>query len=89
MSKAKECTTNRNISFKASCGWCEKFMKRESLSLQQRTKISQKLPSEFETELIKFRDSVTGLRQRNKYSLSQISNADETTVFSICLAIIR
>jgi hypothetical protein len=49
MSKAKEYARNSNILFKASCGWCEKFMKRESLSLLRRTKISQELPSEFET----------------------------------------
>jgi hypothetical protein len=33
MSKAKECARNNNIPFKASCGWWEKFMKTESLSL--------------------------------------------------------
>jgi hypothetical protein len=27
MSKAKECTRNSNIPFKAIRGWCEKFMK--------------------------------------------------------------
>jgi hypothetical protein len=32
MSKAKECARNSNIPFKASHGWCEKFMKRGSLS---------------------------------------------------------
>jgi RAB protein geranylgeranyltransferase component A len=31
---------------------------------------------------------VTGLRRRNKYSLIQIGNTDETAVFSTCLAII-
>jgi hypothetical protein len=56
-------------------------MKRESLSLQQRRKIDQKLPSEIETELIEFQHFVIGLCQRNKYSSSLISNADETAVF--------
>jgi hypothetical protein len=54
---------------------------RESLSLQKRTKIGQKLPSEIETELIEFQHLVTGLCQRNKYSLSQIISAAETAVF--------
>jgi hypothetical protein len=47
MPKAKECARNSNIPFKASRGWCAKFMKRESLSLQRKTKISQKLLLEF------------------------------------------
>jgi hypothetical protein len=33
MSKAKEGARNSNIPFKASHGQCEKFMKRERLSL--------------------------------------------------------
>jgi hypothetical protein len=32
MLKAKECPRNSNIPFKNSHGWCEKFMKRESVS---------------------------------------------------------
>jgi hypothetical protein len=38
MSKAKEYARNSNIPFKASHGWCEKFMKREIE--RRRTKIS-------------------------------------------------
>jgi hypothetical protein len=44
-------------------------------------KISQELPPQFETKLIKFQNFVIGLRRRNEYSLSQIDNADETAVF--------
>jgi hypothetical protein len=61
MSKTLEYARNSNIPFKASCGWCEKFMKRGSLSLQGRTKISQKLFSEFETKLIECERFVIGL----------------------------
>jgi hypothetical protein len=70
MPTARECVRNSNIPFKASHGWYEKFMKRESLSLQQRRKINQKLPLEFETKLVEFQRFVIGLCQRNKYSLS-------------------
>jgi hypothetical protein len=63
-------------------------MERESLSLQQRMKISPKLPSEFETKLTEFQCFVIGLQQRNNYSLSQIGNADKTAVFFTRLAII-
>jgi hypothetical protein len=81
MTKAKECARNSNIPLKASHGWCEKFMKKESLSLQPRTKINQKFPSDFETRLIEHQCFVIGLHQRNNYSLSQIGNADETAIF--------
>jgi hypothetical protein len=33
MSKAKEYSRNSNMPFKACHGWCEKFMKREMLSI--------------------------------------------------------
>lgn len=49
MLKAKECAGNGNTSFQDMRGWCEKFMQRETVSLQQRTIIGQKLQSEFET----------------------------------------
>jgi hypothetical protein len=89
MSKAKECARNSNVPFKASHGWCEKFMKRESLSLRRRAKINHTLPSEFETKLIEFQHFVIGLRRSNKYPLSQIGNVDEIAAFfSTCLAII-
>lgn len=44
-------------------------------------KRSQKLPSEFETKRTEFQHFVIGLRQRNKYCLSQTGTADETAVF--------
>jgi hypothetical protein len=65
MSKAKECARNGNIPFKTNHLWCEKFMKRESLSLWWRTKISQNLPSEFETKLSVFQRFVIRPCQRN------------------------
>jgi hypothetical protein len=46
MSRAKECARNSNILFKGSRGWCEKFVKTESLSMRQRTNISQKVIGE-------------------------------------------
>jgi hypothetical protein len=78
-------TRHINIPFKASRGWCEKFIKRESLSLRGRKKISQKLASEFEPKLIEFQHFVIGVRRKNKYSLGQIGNLEETAVFSSCL----
>jgi hypothetical protein len=75
MSEAKECARNSNIPFRASCGWCE------NLSLQRRTKISQKLPLEFETKLTEFQHFVIWPCRRNNYSLSQFGSADEIAFF--------
>ena len=41
--KAKELITVP--SFKASAGWCTRFMRRHSLTIRQKTKICQKLPA--------------------------------------------
>jgi hypothetical protein len=51
------------------------------LIIRGRTKISQKLHLEFGNKQIEFNCFVIGLRQRNKYYLSQIDNAGETAVF--------
>lgn len=81
MSKAREIAKNVNISFKASRGWCEKFMKREGLTLRRRTTICQKLPNDFEEKLINFQRYVINLRRLHQYPLNQIVNADETAVY--------
>jgi hypothetical protein len=54
MLNVKEYDGSCNIPFKTICELHGKFMERESLQLQWRMKISQKLPSEFETKLIEF-----------------------------------
>jgi len=81
--KAKECAGNGDISFQNIRGWCDKFMKRETLSLQQRTIIGQKLPSEFETNLNDYH-YIIGQGQRNQYYLIQINKTDETALVSTC-----
>jgi hypothetical protein len=75
MLKAKECAGNSDISFWDISGWCEKFMKWETLSLQQRTIIGQKLPPEFETNLNEYH-YIIGQGQRKQYSLIQINKID-------------
>jgi hypothetical protein len=47
---AKQCAGISGVSLKATRGWCEKFMKREGLSLRRVT-VGQKLLSVFETKL--------------------------------------
>jgi hypothetical protein len=36
--------------FKGGVGWCYRFMKRHGLSMRAKTKISQKMPQEYEEE---------------------------------------
>ena len=64
--------------FKASPGWCSRFMNRNSLTLRQRTKIAQKLPAVLEEKVSAFHSFVINLRKMNGYNLSQIGNMDET-----------
>lgn len=67
--------------FKASMGWCKKFMQRFGLSLRRRTTIAQKLPSDYTDKLIEYQKYVINLRKEHKYVFGAIGNADETPVF--------
>ena len=77
--KAKEFILNP--SFKASAGWCTRFMRRNNLTIRQRTKISQKLPEDLEEKIASFQRFVIAKRQEYDFPLCQIGNMDETPVF--------
>ena len=64
--------------FKASVGWCRRFMRRNLLSVRRRTHITQKLPSDFEDKLISFQRYIIKLRKLYDYELSQIGKTDQT-----------
>jgi transposase-like protein len=64
--------------FKASNGWCQRFMKRHCLSVRQKTKISQKMPDELEDKITNFQRFVIDLRKVHHFEISQIGNMDET-----------
>ena len=64
--------------FKASVGWAQRFMLRHQLSVRRRTRIAQKMPSDFEEKLLHFQRFIITKRKLNNYSLSQIGNADQT-----------
>ncbi|KAG8175457.1 hypothetical protein JTE90_004150 [Oedothorax gibbosus] len=53
-------------------------MERHGLTLQQRTKIAQKLPKQLEEKIVAFQKKVINLRKENNFELSQIGNMDET-----------
>ena len=77
--KAKELITDP--SFKASAGWCTRFMCRHRLTIRQKTKICQKLPADLDDKIISFQRFVIRLRKTHQYPLSQIGNMDETPMF--------
>lgn len=81
MLKAKQIANNNEISFKASRGWCEKFMKRENLSIRRRTTVCQKMPEDYAEQIAEYQSYVKALHKTNKYEVSQIGNADETPIF--------
>jgi len=64
--------------FKASRGWCSRFLQRSQLSIRRRTTICQRLPADFEDKLVAFQQYIIRLRQRHAHPLSQIGNADQT-----------
>ena len=65
-------------SFKASCGWLSRFMKRYSLSLRRKTTISQSVPSDVIPKLVSFVLHLRALQVRHKYSTDSIYAMDET-----------
>lgn len=64
--------------FKASAGWCNRFMRRNNLSIRQRTHIAQKLPKDLEIKVTSFQKFVLNERNQFNYELAQIGNMDET-----------
>ena len=67
--------------FKASEGWCTKFMRRNSYSIRRPTKIAQKLPKHHENKIIDFQRFVIQQRHQNDYDMCRIGNMDETPVY--------
>ena len=58
--------------------WCYRFMRRHDLVLRHKTRLSQKLPREFEVKILALQWSVICLRQSHKYEMQAIGNMDET-----------
>lgn len=63
--------------FRGGLSWCDRFMKRKALSLRRRTRISQKMPMDYEEKMITFQRFIIKMRRQNSYALGQIGNMDE------------
>lgn len=82
--KAREITKQwgvpRQIKFKASRGWAQRFMKRYGFSLRWQTAACQKPLVDFE-KLIRFQRFVIKKTEEKGYRSGQIANADQTFVY--------
>ena len=79
--KAKSDFKASHPEFKASAGWCTRFMNRHNLSLRTRTKISQKLPRDLDDKITSFHSYIIDQRTNYDFPLSNIANMDETPMF--------
>jgi hypothetical protein len=79
--KAMAIISPEHPNFRASDGWLQKFMRRNSLSLRKHTSIQQNLPAGLERKLEKFIDEVKTFREQHNFPDNLIINMDETPIF--------
>ena len=53
-------------------------MKRNGLSLRQKTTLAQRLPDDYEEKIVRFHRYIIDLRKQYSYPLHVIANMDET-----------
>jgi len=80
-SKALEAQLRGNEEFRASQGWVDKFLKRNSFPIRRRTTVGQKLPQDLIDEVIRFIMISRKLHYQKEYPLSFIGNMDETPLW--------
>ena len=64
--------------FKAGNHWCQTFMKRNGLSLRQKTTLAQRLPDDYEEKIVRFHRYIIDRRNEHNYLLHLTANMDET-----------
>ena len=70
-----------SIPFKASGGWCTRFIWRKNLILRQSTHIAQKLAKDVNDKLYQFLKFVIDEGKSRPYALQHIGNMDETPMY--------
>ena len=63
--------------FAGTTSWCEKFMRRNGLCMRTKTTIAQKLPCEYERNIIEFHKYVINMRKKLCFDIGQLGNMDE------------
>lgn len=64
--------------FKAGNHWCQRFMKRNALSLRQKTTLARGLPADYDKKIVRFHCFIIDRRKEHGYSLHLLANMDET-----------
>ena len=64
--------------FKASEGWCRKFLCRTNLVYRAAISMAQTLPADLERKISEFRQQVFLTRQNGDFAYSVVGNMDET-----------
>jgi len=57
--------------FAGTTSWCERFMRRNGLCMRTKTTIAQKLPREYEREIIEFHKYVINMRNKLCFETGQ------------------
>ena len=66
--------------FKASNHWCQRFMKRNGLSLRQKTTLAQCLPPDYEEKIVQFQRFIIKQWRAHSYPLHLVANMDESPI---------
>ena len=64
--------------FNAGNHWCQNFMKRNDLSLRQKTTLAQHLPDDYEEKIVRFHRYIIDRCKEQNYPLHLIANMDKT-----------
>jgi len=65
------------IDFAGTTSWCERFMRKNDLCMLTKTTIAQKLPREYERNIIEFHKYVINMRKKLCFEIGQLGNMDE------------
>ena len=63
--------------FAGTTSWCERFMRRNGLCMRTKPTIAQKLPREYERNIIEFHKYITNMRKKLCFEIGQLGNMDE------------
>lgn len=70
-----------DLTFKGSRGWLQKWMKRHSVSMREKTTVAQRMPEHVEEKIVSFHKFVIRMRKMRNYPVKCIGNMDETAVY--------